>query len=127
GGGFGGRRLGVQLSDDMTIDDLTEDGLAEKAGIKAGDKILRIGDKAVGDQDEMRTAMREGPAKTKVVVMRAGKEMTFPIEFPPDTGAGGFGRRFGLRFAEAKEGAGGPLVDDVTADGAAEKAGFKVG
>jgi hypothetical protein len=122
GGGFGGRRLGVQLADDMTIDELVEGGLAEKAGVHAGDKVLRIGDKAVADRDELRTAMQEAPAKTKVVVLRAGKELEFPIEFPPDAGpGGGLTRRLGLRFGE------GLNVESVTEGSPAEKAGFKPG
>jgi hypothetical protein len=51
GGGraSGGRRLGVQLSEDTRIDVVIEGGLAPGAGLKVGDHIVRIGDTLVSD------------------------------------------------------------------------------
>jgi S1-C subfamily serine protease len=120
GRGFGGRRLGVQLSEEMTIDELTEDGLAIKAGLQVGDKIVKIGDTAVADSMEMREALTSGPQKQKVTVQRKGKEVTVEIEFPANSG-GGFARRYGLRFGE------GLAIEEVTPDTVAAKAGLKAG
>jgi hypothetical protein len=125
GRGSGGRRLGVGLSDDMSIEEVTEDGLALKAGLLVGDKIVKIGDTAIADRDEMRTALNDGPQKNKVTVLRKGKAVTVEIEFPPNSGGGaaGFmGRRLGLRFGE------GLAIAEITpADGPAAKAGLKAG
>jgi carboxypeptidase Q len=124
-GGFGGgRRLGVQLSDDMAIDEVVEDGIAAKVGLQVGDKIVKIGDTAVADSGEMREAMNAAPQKSKVTVQRKGKDVTVEIEFPPNSGGGlaGFmGRRIGVKFGE------GLAIAEVTPDGAAAKAGIKAG
>ncbi len=120
--GGGGRRLGIQLADDMSIEEVIEDGLAAKIGLVVGDRIVKIGDKPVADRDEMRAALLEGPVKTKVVVLRKAKEVEVAIEFPPDAGpGGGIGRRLGLRFGE------GLTIDVITPGGVADQAGLQVG
>ncbi|MCI0588260.1 MAG: M20/M25/M40 family metallo-hydrolase [Planctomycetes bacterium] len=120
-GGMGGRRLGVQLADDLKIEEVVEGGLAEKIGLKVGDRLLKIGDRAVADTDEMREALQAAPAKTTVAVLRDGKEVAVAVELPPP-GQGGFGRRLGLR------GLGEDLaIEEVVEDGPAAKAGFKSG
>jgi len=119
--GFGGRRLGVQLSDEMAIEELTEDGLAIKAGLQVGDKIVKVGDTAVADSNEMREAFNSGPQKNKVTVQRKGKDVTVEIEFPPNSGPGGFLVRYGVRLGE------GLAIAEVTADTVAAKAGLKAG
>ncbi len=121
GRGFGGRRLGVQLSEEMSIDELVEDGLAIKAGLLVGDKIVKIGGSPVADTMEMREALTSGPQKNKVTVLRKGKEVTLEIEFPANSAGGGLGQRLGLRFGE------GLAIAEVTADSAASKAGLKAG
>jgi len=121
GGGRGGRRLGVVLSDAMVIEELTEDGLAAKAGLLVGDKLIKVGDTAVADNGEMREALNAGPQKNKVTVQRKGKDVTVEVEFPANSAGGGFGRRLGLAFGD------GLAITEVTADGPAAKAGFKVG
>ena len=120
-GGMGGRRLGVQLADDLKIEEIVEGSLAEKIGLKVGDRLLKIGDRAVADTDEMREALQAAPAKTTVAVLRDGKEMAVAVELPPP-GQGGLGRRLGLR------GLGEDLaIEEVVEDGPAAKAGFKSG
>lgn len=82
GGGMAGRRLlGVQL-DEMTIVETVEDGLAAKAGLKAGDVILKIGDKAIASREEMAEALQGGEATKKITVRRDGKEVEVSITFP---------------------------------------------
>ena len=120
--GGGGRRLGVELADDMTIEEVVEDGLAAKIGLSKGDRILKIGDRSIADRDELRTAMREAPAKTKVVVLRNGRETEFAVEFPQDAGPGaGIGRRLGLRFGD------GLTIEVVTPGSVADQAGLVSG
>ncbi len=120
--GQGGRRLGVMLADDMTIDEIVEDSVAARAGLLAGDKVLRIGQTPTPDSAELRAAMQAAPAKTTVTVLRAGSEVVAAIEFPPDAAGGGSAAaRLGLRLGAELE------VEEVSADGAAEKAGVRAG
>ncbi len=117
GGGFGGRRLGVQLDEDMRIDEVVEDSIASKAGLQAGDKVLKIGETPVGDTQELRTAMQESPTKSKVAVLRGSDTLEFEIEFPIDLDAPL--RKLGLRVNDDLE------VQRVTRDETAEKAGLE--
>jgi serine protease Do len=57
------------------------DSPAAKAGVKAGDKVLKVGDKPVKDQRELRAALDGSPAKTTVTVKRGDKEETLPVTF----------------------------------------------
>jgi hypothetical protein len=83
GGGGGNRRvLGLQLAeDDLTIAEVNEESVAAKAGLKAGDKIIRIGDKKVVTLGDYRAALAEGPVKNTVTVLRNGEEKTVEITF----------------------------------------------
>ncbi len=82
GGPGGGRRLlGVQM-DEMTISEVMDDGVGAKAGLKAGDTILRIGDKVVTSREEMAEAMQGGEPTKKITVKRDGKEVELPLTFP---------------------------------------------
>lgn len=117
GGGLGGRRLGVQLDDDMKITEIVDDGIAAKVGLLVGDKVMKIGDVPVTDTTELRTAMQEAPVKSKVVVMRGTESKEFAIEFPVDLDAPI--RRYGMRVGDELE------VERVTSNELAEKAGIQ--
>jgi len=120
--GAGGRRLGVDLADDMTIEEVREGGIAAKIGLLKGDRLLKVGDRSIADTDELRTALREAPTTTKIVVLRNAKELEVPVELPPDAGPGGaVARRLGVRLGE------GLTVDVVTPGGPADQAGFAAG
>ncbi len=116
GGGMGGRRLGVQLDDDMKITEVVDDGIAAKIGLLVGDKVLKIGDTPVADTTELRTAMQESPVKSKAVVQRGTETMEFAIEFPVDLDAPI--RRYGMRVGDELD------VQRVTSDEIAAKAGI---
>ena len=81
-GGGSRRMLGVQL-DEMKIEDVIEGGLAEKAGLKAGDIIVKVGDKAVASREQFTEALQAAGTSVKIVVKRGDKEMEFSITFPP--------------------------------------------
>ena len=61
---------------------MTDGGIAAKAGLKTGDKVIRLGAKKVASMDDVRAALRDGPAKTAITVVRAGNEITVDIVFP---------------------------------------------
>lgn len=118
-GGSGRRRLGVQLDEDMRIEELTDGGIAAKVGIKVGDRVTKIGEMPVADREELVTAMQEAPQKTKATVLRGTDAIEFDIEFPVDLDAPI--RRYGMRVSDELE------VDRVTKDEIAAKAGVAQG
>jgi len=77
----GGRRLGVML-DENTISEVMADSAAEKAGMKAGDKIVKVGDQEVSDRQSLIRAIMGGDPKKKVVFEREGKRMEAIIDWP---------------------------------------------
>lgn len=81
-GSRSGRLLGVQLgADGVTVAGVVEDGLAAKAGLVAGDRLLKIGDKPIQSADDLRAALAAAAAKTTVTWRRGDREETAPITF----------------------------------------------
>ena len=80
-GGGGSRLLGVQTDDEMVIEVITGGSAAEKAGLKAGDKILKLSGKDLADIEKLREAIRSSPKETEVLVRRDGKELELPVTF----------------------------------------------
>ncbi len=95
-GGGGRGRLGVYVDDlseglaeyfevpdgkGILIEGIVEDSPAEKAGIKAGDVIIRIGDVRVGDTAELIEAISdmEADEETPVALVRKGRERTVMV------------------------------------------------
>jgi len=117
--GGGGRRasprmLGVNTDDDgVTIVDVVEDSPAIRAGLKAGDKILKVGDKEVKDNASLREAIRDAPHKTTVRVKRGDKEQDVDVTFD--------------RFLGIETEDDGFTVTSVNENSAASKAGVKPG
>jgi serine protease Do len=84
-GSFGGPRgnqgwLGIALGDGdsgATIADVSPKSPAEKAGLKTGDQVLRVGDAEVKSMDDVVNNIRKhAPGQTvKLVVRRDGKEV----------------------------------------------------
>jgi len=67
----------------VRIDGISEGKTADKAGLKAGDVIIKLGSNPVKSMQSYMEALskfKEGD-KTNVVVKRNGKEMTFPVQF----------------------------------------------
>jgi len=65
---------------------------AEKAGLKAGDVITRLGDEKITDADDLVTALRdyEGGDKAKVEYVRQGKSANVEVEFENTENSHGF-------------------------------------
>jgi carboxypeptidase Q len=82
GGGGGQRRtIGVQL-DELTIVELNEGGVAEKAGLLVGDVFVSIDGTKIADRTEFTRAISVGGAKKKIVVQRDGKDVEVIAEWP---------------------------------------------
>jgi membrane-associated protease RseP (regulator of RpoE activity) len=93
--GMGRGRLGVRienLSDDLSgyfgvpdgkgvlIMQVMKDTPAERAGIKAGDVIIRVGDRTVEGTDDLTRALRDEEGKVTITVVRKGVRRTFEPE-----------------------------------------------
>jgi hypothetical protein len=84
GGRGGGRMMGVQLADDgLTIEAVTEGGRAEKAGWKAGDKIVKVDGKTVSDNQTLREAIYTGEPRKTITIVRGGVEIETQFEWSP--------------------------------------------
>ena len=97
-GGMGRGRLGVrtqELSDDLSsyfeappgsgalVLEVLKDSPAERAGIKAGDVIVRVGDKKVAGPDELANITRSAPeGSIDVTVLRHGSKRTLEADLP---------------------------------------------
>lgn len=68
------RRMGIALGDDgVTAMEVPAEGLAAKAGMKAGDRIVSIGGKEVSNQQTLREALN-AEGERKLVVWQRGTE-----------------------------------------------------
>lgn len=69
----------------MAVDAVSPDGPADLAGMKAGDRIIRIGDKKVANIYDYMAATRKNAAgdKVDVVVLRHGGEITLHVTLAP--------------------------------------------
>jgi hypothetical protein len=73
--------LGGGEEDGYAIQGVGKDSPAEKAGLQAGDVIVRLGDSKIGNLADFDAALRKYKAddKVPVVVRRNGKEVTLPV------------------------------------------------
>lgn len=72
---------GHEASDGLSLAGVREGGPAAKAGLKQGDLIVKVGDRAVGtiyDYMEIMTKHKPGD-KVEVVVKRDGKDVKLPV------------------------------------------------
>jgi serine protease Do len=91
----GGRKLGLayqELGDQLAryfkvdggvlVTDVEEDGPAAKAGVKAGDVIVRVSGKAVKDGRDLREALRDADAGSTATlsVQREGRSMDLGVK-----------------------------------------------
>lgn len=75
------RALGMAQPEGSIVAMTTPSGPAEKAGVKAGDVVLRFGDKTPSDERALLRMIAETPEgqDTSLTVWRAGKEQVIPV------------------------------------------------
>jgi len=84
----GKRALGVEVGDPqpdgIPINQVTKGSVAEKAGLRGGDKLTGWGEKKIASIDDLRTAVRATPLDEKIPVriMRGMLELELEVEFP---------------------------------------------
>jgi len=75
------RQLGVQMDDEMIVLSVVAESPAAKAGVKEGDKLLKLGGKALADVIELRKEIQLAPLQTTLALRRDGKDLELPITF----------------------------------------------
>jgi S1-C subfamily serine protease/photosystem II stability/assembly factor-like uncharacterized protein len=120
--------LGVRGEDDaegIKLAQVVAGGPAEKAGLKSGDLVKAIDKKPVTKNAQLTEALqgRKPGDKITLSVLRDKETKDYVVTLDPPPGPQG-GAGLGLRGEEEKDGF---KVTQVTAEGAAEKAGVKVG
>ncbi len=67
------------------VSGVTKGGPAERAGLKAGDIIIRLGESKIGNLEDFDSALRKYKAgdKVKVVVKRGKEELTLEVTLDP--------------------------------------------
>lgn len=98
---------------------------AQEAGIKVGDRILRVNDRDIATQTDLLDAIAKSHGKTLTLDVRRGKEIKTFVLTPSKTtakasGQGGDTYRIGIEEAP-------PVVTGVMAGSPAMEAGFKSG
>jgi hypothetical protein len=89
GGGRGQKpRFGVSTQDaedgrGVIVSRVFEGSVAEKTGVKKGDRILSFDGKGVNDMGSLTQAIRDAKGKVKLVVERDGTESVLEAEFAP--------------------------------------------
>ena len=78
----GGRRVAGIMLEEMKVTEVIEGGIAEKAGIKLGDVLLKVNDKAVATREEYMEAMQAAGREFPIVVKRDGQEVELKLAFP---------------------------------------------
>ncbi len=76
------------VKEGVLVKSVLKNSAAEKAGIKAGDVVVKVGDTKVAKTEEISRALRNlGDNKTtvNVVVVRNKKETTVPVTIEPNT------------------------------------------
>lgn len=75
------RRLGVSFGGSLTIDGVTPDGHAAKAGWKAGDRIVEIDGTALESMRDLFSAVQSGSPKKTIVIERRGKRISTTLDW----------------------------------------------
>jgi serine protease Do len=75
-----GSYFGVNDGKGVLITEVLKETPAEKAGLKAGDVITKVGDRKVEDSDDLVTALRDADQKVTLTVMRQKASRTIQSE-----------------------------------------------
>lgn len=76
-----GEYFGIEDGNGVLISHVVEDGAAETAGLKAGDIIIKLGDKDIDDTGDLHKALAktEPEDKVELTVLRKGKTKDFNV------------------------------------------------
>lgn len=87
--------------DGAKVEEVTKGSAAEKAGLKKGDVITKVGDKAVFSQEDVAAEVKKHKPEDKVAITykRDGKEQKATATLGKRSGAIAFGNTFGEGFS----------------------------
>jgi C-terminal processing protease CtpA/Prc len=74
--------LGVTAGKGALIREVMEDTPAQKAGLRAGDVIVKVGSDTVDDTDDLTRALRDKEGKVSIDVLRKGARRTVSVDLP---------------------------------------------
>jgi carboxypeptidase Q len=77
------RSLGFRVNAEMIVSRVSPESAAEKAGLKEGDKVLKLYGKEVTDPRKVRDLARDGDAKANFQILRDGKLHEITIDLGP--------------------------------------------
>jgi S1-C subfamily serine protease len=79
--GINARSATDGVTDGAQVQNVQEGGPAAAAGIAEGDVIVKVGDRSVGNADELVVAVRQNPvgSAVPVLLLREGREMTVTV------------------------------------------------
>ena len=72
--------LGVTAGKGALVREVLEDTPAQKAGLRAGDVIVKVGTDTVDDPDDLTRALRDREGKVNIDVLRRGAKRTVVVE-----------------------------------------------
>jgi S1-C subfamily serine protease len=70
------------MMEEMKVTEVIEGGVAQKAGIKLGDVLVKVNGKAVTTREEYMEAMQAAGREFPIVVKRDGQEVELKLAFP---------------------------------------------
>ena len=74
--------LGVTAGKGALIREVIEDTPAQKAGLRAGDVIVKVGTATVDDADDLTRALRDQEGKVSIDVLRKGARRSVSVDLP---------------------------------------------
>ncbi len=79
--------FGVWQNKGVLVREVKDGTPAQKAGLKAGDVIIKVGDETIGSVADLREALRKSPEttyKVTLTIVRDRKEQTLKVELEPE-------------------------------------------
>jgi len=73
------RSVGLPERDGLLVREVEDDSAAARAGIKEGDLIVSVGDKAIGSADDLFDAL-SGEGSLQVGLVRGAEDLTVTVE-----------------------------------------------
>jgi serine protease Do len=77
-----GEFFGVPNGHGLLVKSVEKGSIAEAAGVKAGDVIVKVGTSRISDSGDWRMAMREHSGATPLTVVRDKREQTLTVKLP---------------------------------------------
>jgi serine protease Do len=97
-----GEFFGVKSGEGVLVRSVEKGSIAEAAGIRAGDVIVKVDDDRIADRNDFNRTLRRKEGKASVVIVRDKKEQTLSINVPPRRRPGSEDESF-MRYPDAYE------------------------